>query len=173
MNVKEIIAAILILILALLITADIPSTEKEYKVKNKETVDGDTIKVTGDISATVRLLGVDTPETKGPNKPDEFGLQDTLQNRKCLKKRGERAAEFTSNFTSNSEISLQTDPRADRRGDYGRLLAYVEKDSKSLGARLLKEGYARVYESDFKRLEEYRELESHARSKGQGLWQCS
>jgi micrococcal nuclease len=172
-NRHEIAVALIILGAALVITAGTGPEETDYTVNTTETVDGDTIDVNGDITATVRLLGVDTPETQTSNNPDEFGLQDTLQNRECLQKWGERASEFTANFTSNSEISLETDPGADRRGDYGRLLAYVEKNSETLGERLLEEGYARVYESEFTRLEEYRKIESKARSENQGLWQCS
>ncbi len=173
MNRHEIAAALIILCTALVITADTVPEETDYTLNTTETVDGDTIDVKGDITATVRLLGVDTPETQASNSPGEFGLQDTLQNRECLQKWGERASEFTSNFTSSREIILKTDAQADRRGDYGRLLGYVETDSGDLGAELLREGYARVYETKFQRLEEYQELESRARETNTGLWQCS
>ena len=173
MNKSEAGIALVILGLALFLAADTSQDITKYGVNNVETVDGDTIEAEGDINATVRLLGVDTPETVSENKPREFGFSDTQENRNCLKKWGKEASEFTSNFTSTGNVSLDTDPMADRRGAYGRLLAYVEKDSEVLGKRLLEEGYARVYESNFTRLEEYRELQSKAKTEEKGLWQCS
>ena len=169
----ELVAAVLILASALFVAAENSKKETDYRANTTEVVDGDTLDINGEIRATVRVLGVDTPETQASNAPDEFGMQDTLQNRECLERWGKTATEFTRNFTDSGEVQVKTDPAADRRGTYGRLLAYIEKDSEDLGAELLERGYARVYESEFQKLEQYRNLENQARSENRGLWQCS
>lgn len=162
----------MILSAALFISIE-PQDQTIYRTNSVETVDGDTINVKGEINATVRLLGVDTPETKAKNKPEEFKLQNTQSNRECLKGWGETATEFTENFTSSGNVNLRTDPLSDERGQYGRLLAYVEKDSKTLGEELLRKGYARVYESEFTRINRYRNIVESAREKEKGLWSCN
>jgi len=168
----EITLALVILGSALFISAE--TNEKSfYQVNSVETVDGDTIDVKGEINATVRLVGVDTPEVSGENSPREFNLSDTENNRKCLRKWGEEASSFTENFTSSEEVTLITDSLAGKRGSYGRLLAYVETDSGQLGRKLLKKGYARVYESEFRQLQRYRDIQGTAREQSRGLWGCS
>lgn len=168
----EITLALILLGSALFISAE-PDENSLYQVNSVETVDGDTIDVKGEINTTVRLVGVDTPEISGENSPREFNLSDTESNRNCLRKWGEEASSFTENFTSSGEVSLITDSSAGRRGSYGRLLAYVETDSGQLGRKLLEKGYARVYESEFRQLERYRNIQSTAREQGKGLWSCS
>lgn len=172
MNTKEVFVALLILSIALFISVE-PREQSTYYTDSVETVDGDTINVKGGLNSTVRLLGVDTPETRAQNKPDEFQLQDTPGNRECLKKWGEKATEFTKNFTSSGQVTLRTDPLSDERGNYGRLLAYVEKDSQILGKQLLENGYARVYESEFNKIQEYRNIEESAKEKQIGVWSCN
>lgn len=172
MNTKEIFLSLLILSAALFISIE-PQNQAIYRTNGVETVDGDTVDVKGEINTTVRLLGVDTPETKAKNKPEEFKLQNTEGNRECLKKWGETATEFTENFTSSGNVKLRTDPVSDERGAYGRLLAYVEKDSKTLGEELLRKGYARVYEAEFTRINKYRNIAESAREKEKGLWSCN
>jgi len=74
-------------------------------------VDGDTIDVTiGKREERIRLIGIDTPETKKPDTPIEcFGLE---------------ASEFTASL-----LPVGTAVRIERdivgRDDYGRLLGYV------------------------------------------------
>ena len=74
-------------------------------------VDGDTIDVAfGDTVERIRLIGIDTPETKKPNSPVE-----------CY---GPEASAFTESL-----VPPGTRVRVDRdvvgRDDYGRLLGYV------------------------------------------------
>ncbi len=74
-------------------------------------VDGDTVVVDiGDQRETVRLLGIDTPETAKPNSPVE-----------CF---GPEASAFTKHrLPVGTALRLVRDVEA--RDDYGRLLAYV------------------------------------------------
>ena len=153
-------------------------------------IDGDTVEVKyrdGETD-TIRLLGVDTPEVSGDVSPREFeGVPDSAAGREHLREWATRASAFARDELSGAEVRIVTDPGADRRGRYGRLLAYVVRSdetdegggasedgdvnrSGSFNAALLGEGYARVYESSFTRRERYERIEARARRQGTGIW---
>jgi micrococcal nuclease len=67
-------------------------------------------------------------------------------------------------------VRVATDRRADRRGSFGRLLAYVYWDGRNFNRRLLAEGYARLYESPFSKRTAFADAEARARRAGVGLW---
>ncbi|GMU78989.1 MAG: hypothetical protein AMXMBFR46_17820 [Acidimicrobiia bacterium] len=94
-----------------------------------EVIDGDTIVVAfaGGATDTVRLLGVDTPETKHPTKGVE-----------CF---GPEAAAFTTRRLLGRVVTLESD--VERRDVYGRRLAYVERDGTLFNDELVRRGYAR------------------------------
>ena len=89
-------------------------------------IDGDTLeaKVAGQ-STTIRLLNVDTPETKDPDQPPE-----------CL---GQEATEFlSSQLPTGTKIDLKYDQeRTDR---YGRTLAAVYKSGTLVNAEIARAG---------------------------------
>ena len=146
--------------------------ERNFSSDSVRVIDGDTVEASvNNSNVTVRFLGVDTPETQTENAPREFNLEDTGENRNCLKRWGEKAAEYVEVFTG-SGVRIKTDKVSENRGDYGRLLAYIEKGNKSLNEELLRKGYGRVYESDFTQLEKYRGLEDEARRENIGVWSC-
>jgi len=94
-------------------------------------VDGDTIDVTidGD-TERVRMIGIDTPETKKPDTPVE-----------CF---GPEAAAFTESLLSpGTPVRLERDVVG--RDDYGRILAYVYRASDSIfvNYEIIRHGYAR------------------------------
>jgi micrococcal nuclease len=92
-------------------------------------VDGDTIDVRiGTRTDTVRLLGVDTPETHHPTKPVQ-----------CF---GPEAAAFTKAQLEGRTVRLEDDVEA--RDVYGRRLAYVYLDGRRFNDVLLERGYARL-----------------------------
>ena len=94
-----------------------------------EVVDGDTLEV---IRAgrhdTVRLLGVDTPETKHPDRPVE-----------C---HGPEASAYTRSQLEDRVVRLEFD--VERRDAYGRLLAFVIVDGHRFNDALLRLGHARL-----------------------------
>ena len=99
-------------------------------------VDGDTVDIAlalDDPNTTrIRLLGVDTPETKHPQMPVQYF--------------GPQATQFVAERVMNSEVTVRLDPASDIRGKYGRLLAYIElPDSTDLGEQLLAHGLAYAY----------------------------
>ena len=122
-------------------------------------VDGDTLVLSP--NEKVRLIGVDTPETKHPKKPVQ-----------CF---GQEAKQFTTRMASGNEIRLQLDEtnwRTGHKDRYGRTLAYVYlKDGTLLNAEIIRRGYGHVYTRfPFHRRAEFRDLEKQARAEGLGLW---
>ena len=123
-------------------------------VKVKRAVDGDTLLLAN--GERVRLIGVDTPETKHPQKPVErFGKEASL---------------FTNKMVEGKQVRLEYDWQ--RRDKYNRLLAYVYlSDGTFLNAEIIKQGYGFAYTKyPFKYLEEFRKYEREARENGRGLW---
>jgi micrococcal nuclease len=120
-------------------------------------VDGDTIVVAGD--ETVRLIGIDTPETKDPRRPVQcFGAEATRR--------------ITELIPAGEAVVLVRDVSdADR---YGRTLAYVyrERDRLFVNAAMVRDGYAAAstYPPDVEHADEFRTLERSARESGRGLW---
>mgnify|MGYP003379815169 CR=1 FL=1 len=92
--------------------------------------DGDTIGVTIDgVEERVRLIGIDTPETKKPDTPVE-----------CF---GPEASAFTESLLPDgTELYLERDIEA--RDPYGRLLAYVYRTSDGMFVNLeiIAQGFA-------------------------------
>ncbi len=122
-----------------------------------EVVDGDTIVARrGERTETVRLLGVDTPETRHPDRPVE-----------CY---GPEATAFTDARLAGELVALETD--TERRDDYGRLLAYVTVDGVGFNEALLRAGYARllVIPPNDRHGRELLRAELDARAQGSGLW---
>lgn len=117
-------------------------------------VDGDTIVLDG--NEKVRLIGVDTPETKDPRKPVQYF--------------GKEAYEFTKSLVEGKKVRLEYDQT--RIDKYGRTLAYVYlEDGTFLNAEIIKQGYGFAYTRfPFKYLEEFRQYEREARENERGLW---
>ncbi|MGH9870226.1 MAG: thermonuclease family protein [Candidatus Polarisedimenticolia bacterium] len=122
-------------------------------------VDGDTIKVELSSSVeTIRLIGVDTPETVHPQKPVEHF--------------GKEASAFTNRMAIGKIVRLEGDADGANRDKYGRLLRYVFlPDGKLLNAEIIAQGYGFAYTRfPFTRMEEFRGLERQARESNLGLW---
>ena len=154
--------------------SDLPAETVQVSVT--AVVDGDTIRIEYDngTTDTVRLIGVDTPEVHAENDPAEFeGVPDTAAGAACLNDAGRNATNFALNNLLGEEVGIATDPNLDRRGYYDRLLAYVVDDGRLFNYRLVQTGHARVYDSDFTRLETFTDSETTARESRRGLWQCA
>lgn len=133
------------------------STEDKILYKVIEVIDGDTIKVMfNGKEEKVRLIGVDTPETKHPTK----GIQPY----------GLEASEYTKNRLEEKKVRLEFDVQ--ERDMYGRLLAYVWLDNEMFNATLVKEGYAQVstFPPNVKYVDIFVRLQKEAREAGKGLW---
>ncbi|HWC11686.1 MAG TPA: thermonuclease family protein, partial [Acidimicrobiales bacterium] len=120
-------------------------------------VDGDTLVVSG--GHRVRLIGVDTPETKDPRKPVQcFGR--------------EASAYVSSLLEGGAGVRLVGD--VEDRDAYGRTLAYVYRlpDGLFVNAELVREGYAQplTIPPNVAHAEEFLSLARDARERGRGLW---
>lgn len=128
--------------------------------------DGDTLHARAIKSGrdyTVRLIGIDTPETKRPGTPVECGGPQASDN---LRRLGFRDGEGV-------RVTLKTDPTQDKRDRYGRLLAYVtRRDGTNLGAAQIRAGWAEVYvfERSFKLVDRFRKAQAQARAADRGVW---
>jgi micrococcal nuclease len=126
---------------------------------------GDTIKVrsvgASSRSYTVRLIGIDTPETRRPGVAVECGGREASAHMRTIAPAGLR-------------VRLRTDPTQDRTDRYGRLLAYVDPvRGATLQTRMLDAGWATIYVYDrtaFQRLGAFRSAEDRARRAGRGAW---
>lgn len=125
-----------------------------------QVVDGDTIEVAlGPRTETVRLLGIDTPETVEPGAPvDCFGPEASARTKALL--------------PEGAEVRLTRDVEV--RDRFGRLLAYVERtrDGLFVNRSLVADGYARtlsIAPNDAHR-GALAAAERDARRDGRGLW---
>ncbi|WP_231189016.1 thermonuclease family protein [Haladaptatus sp. DYF46] len=121
---------------------------------------------------TLRLLGVDTPETTLSRvNPDEFeGIPDSTAGRDHLYEWGEWASQFATDELDGKTVQIETDPEADRRGTFGRLLVYIYVDGENFNRQLLTNGYARLYESSFSKRSDFETAEANAQQNEVGLW---
>lgn len=131
-------------------------------------VDGDTVyvKINGQ-EYKLRLIGVNTPETKHPQKGVEYY--------------GKEASNYTKSKLLGKTVYLEKD--VSETDKYGRLLRYIwlepptkltkeEIKTKMFNAILVANGYAQVatYPPDVKYQDYFLEFEREARSKNIGLW---
>jgi len=134
--------------------ASLHSFSRAATFEVKRVIDGDTLLLT--TGERVRLIGVDTPETKHPKKP--------------VQRFGKEAYLFTKGMVEGKEVRLEYDWQ--RRDKYNRLLAYVYLlDGTFLNAEIIKQGYGFAYTRfPFKYLQEFRKYEKEARENKKGLW---
>jgi micrococcal nuclease len=128
----------------------------------QKVVDGDTIDISPAVSGKdrVRLIGVDTPETKEPGcVPQPYGQE---------------ASAFTQSRIGTRQVRLEFD--VEKMDSDGRLLAYAYTLSGSMfNETLLREGYAQVatFPPNVRYVERFLATQEEARSDGRGLWALS
>ncbi len=127
-------------------------------VRVERVIDGDTLQVRFQGKKyTVRLIGVDTPETSHPTKAVEYFGRET--------------SAFTKRHLEGKTVRLEKDRAGDTVDRYGRRLRYVYLDGDNFNARLIREGYAHAYRRfPFSKRQEFIRLEKQARERGKGLW---
>jgi micrococcal nuclease len=144
-------------------------------------VDGDTIRVRA-FSAkrdyyAVRLIGIDTPETKKPGTPVECGGKEATENMLALS--------FSDPVDTDGDdlldeaggkgrrVTLRTDPSQDTFDRYDRLLAYVTTTGGvHLQVAQLSDGWAKVYvfEKRFRQYSRFRRAQLGAKGARRGVW---
>ncbi|MCV7229083.1 thermonuclease family protein [Mycolicibacterium komossense] len=125
-------------------------------------VDGDTIDIRDDVRGRlrVRLLGIDTPETKKPGY--------TVG---CW---GPEATDFAVQTMLGQRVALVPDPTQDRTDRYGRTLAYlVRGDGWDFSVEAARAGAARSYVYRGHPVARFAAIEAaqgEAQDAGRGLW---
>jgi micrococcal nuclease len=122
-------------------------------------IDGDTITIKlGQKNETIRLIGVDTPETNDPRTGVQcFGKEATAKLKSVIGKR----------------VSIEKDAGEGERDKYDRLLAYVySEEGLHLNKYLIEQGYAYEYTYDdpYKYQKEFKAAQADAKAKQRGLW---
>jgi len=151
--------ALVVLFLVRYFSGELPPTPPEPLAAGVHrlvrVVDGDTLIF--EPHATVRLIGVDTPETVKPEH--------------AVEAYGPEATAFTREFLSGGEARLAFDrERVDR---FGRFLAYVWVDDRMLNEELLRAGLAR-WEAHFSysqaNKDRFRRAQQEAKREHLGIW---
>ncbi len=129
---------------------------KLYKVT--KVIDGDTFKINyNEKEETVRLIGVDTPESVHPDKENntEFGII---------------VSEYSKSQLEGRQVRLEFD--VNERDKYGRLLAYVYVDDIFYNAKLIELGYAQVMtvQPNIKYIDTFKDLQKTAMKNKVGMW---
>ena len=123
-------------------------------------VDGDTIKIRyGGVEESVRLLGVDSPETVHPDIPPEpYGAE---------------ATEFTKRLLQGEKVVLRFGRK--QRDRYGRLLAFVYRtsDNQLVNLEIVRAGFGRVYGDDIPKRGQFIKAQREAQAAKKGIWGSS
>ena len=137
------------------------------KATLEKVVDGDTIKVVRDgKKETVRLIGVDTPESKKNKK----AKRDVIRSKKdidTITELGKESARHTRKLLKNKkEVYIETDVQEKDR--YGRTLGYVymdKKKKKMLNKKIIEDGYGTMMTvpPNVKHVKEFQKAQEKAR----------
>ncbi len=148
------------------IKESISATVKEDVTRDEEwfnvvkVVDGDTLAVNiNGVAETIRIIGINTPETVDPRKPVE-----------CF---GKEASDKAKSILEGKKIRLEADPGQGERDKYDRLLRYIFlEDETDFGKIMIEDGFAYeyTYNTPYKYQAEYKEAEKSARENKRGLW---
>lgn len=128
----------------------------------EHTVDGDTVDVRGKSGEqiTVRMLGIDTPETVRPGVAVECG--------------GPQASDFMKKLLPpGTKVRMVTDPTQDQKDKYGRTLAYLYpmQSQASYGEQTLRAGWAeQLWFTKGQEASEYQKAADLAEQKSRGVW---
>jgi micrococcal nuclease len=125
-------------------------------------VDGDTIDVRDEVRGRlrIRVLGIDTPETKKPGYTAGcFGVEATA---------------FAKAKLLGQQVAVQPDPTQDRTDRYGRTLAYlVRADGWDYSVEVVRAGMALAYIYAGDPVQRYPSIaaaQQEAQNAGRGLW---
>lgn len=140
----------------------VPESVDEEFYTVTQVVDGDTLKVKrgAEPTITIRLIGIDTPETVDPRKPVQ-----------CF---GKEASEKTKELLLKKRVTLESDESQGNFDKYQRALRYVYlEDDTFFNKWMVEEGYAHEYTYDnnpYTYQKEFRESQKMAQEQGRGLW---
>ncbi|MBI5456798.1 thermonuclease family protein [Candidatus Kaiserbacteria bacterium] len=123
-------------------------------------IDGDTLAIEmNGKNTTLRLIGLDTPETSDPRKPVQcFGVEASLMAKELL---------------SGQNVTIETDASQGKFDKYNRVLAYVYLPNGTLfNEYMIAEGFGHeyTYNLPYKYQTQFKAAEKAARQEKKGLW---
>jgi len=123
-------------------------------------IDGDTIVLNVDgVHETVRLIGINTPETKDPRRPVE-----------CF---GAEASAYAQQLLAGQQVILSSDDSQGTRDKYNRLLGYIHlRDGRFFNLEMIRQGFAYeyTYRTPYEFQQEFKAAQKHAQENQLGLW---
>lgn len=141
-----------------------PKTDPQHTYYSvTDVVDGDTVKVNinGTIE-TLRLIGLDTPETVDPRKEVQ-----------CF---GKEASNKGKELLTGKKVRLEKDSTQGDKDKYGRTLAYIYTESGIFYNKyMIEQGYAHeyTYNSAYKYQAEFKQAQKNAEANKVGFWSPS
>ncbi len=123
-------------------------------------VDGDTVRVSiNNEEKTIRLIGINTPETVDPRREVE-----------CF---GKEASNKAKELLNGQTVYLEGDNSQDNVDKYNRLLRYIWlRSGVNFNRLMIREGYAYEYTYDlpYKYQSEFQHAQLDAQNEKKGLW---
>ena len=127
-------------------------------------IDGDTYMrdIEGKGGTTVRLIGVDTPESVAKGAKASANCEE-----------GKEASNFMKDLLDGQQVYLEYDVAPEDR--YGRVLAYVYLNGTQIQKTLLEKGYARTMTiaPNVQYADEYSSLQKIAQDNSKGFWETN
>lgn len=121
-------------------------------------IDGDTIRVfVGEKSESVRLIGVDAPESTSKTDKECYGPEST---------------QFLKKIISNGRVRLEYDETQGERDKYGRLLRYVWLGDVMVNEQIIISGHGKeyTYNAPYKYRDLFIDAEVIARNTTNNIW---
>lgn len=138
----------------------IPKTENYSYYSVVNVVDGDTIRVNmNGKEETLRLIGIDTPETVDPRKSVQ-----------CF---GKEASNKAKELLTGKRVRIEVDATQGDRDKYDRLLAYVyREDGLFFNKHMIEQGFAHeyTYNLPYRYQNEFKTAQKAAQTAQRGLW---
>ncbi|SDM75737.1 Endonuclease YncB, thermonuclease family [Halogranum gelatinilyticum] len=156
--------------------------EETYTVDVVSVTDGDTVDVQFDNGReeTVRVLGIDTPETPQNRFAERAEEWEGIESYDYLGEAGLSATEFAQGELEDATIDLGFDTNEPVRDAFNRLLGYISYDADGTGERdtlynrrAVEAGHARLYDSSFAMHDDFFDAELAAREAGRNVWTAS
>ena len=128
------------------------------KIRIMKVYDGDTVAVNIDGQhESVRLIGIDSPETKGPYTEQE-----------CY---GNESKEYLKKLLLGQMVELKSDKLSSDRDKYKRLLRYIYLDEENINLKIIQDGQARLqYGFPHSLQNEFKTARDLAKQNKLGLW---
>ena len=152
-----------------------------YVTDVEAVTDGDTVDVVlNDREESIRVLGIDTPETSGNSRFERVQEWEGIEDVDYLGDEGDAASSYATGELDGETVEVFFDENEPVRDVFGRVLAYIRYDRNGDGSRdtvynrrAIEDGYSRTYDSGLARHDELLAVETAARDAGRQVWRRS